>query len=77
MIVTAKDLRFKIASLFNHLVKGEEIIITFRGKPKAKLISYEEGEELQDNEELFGLWADRKLDVDEYVRSKRKDRSFE
>jgi prevent-host-death family protein len=39
MEVTAKDLRFKINMLFDVLNKGEDITITYRGKPKAKLIS--------------------------------------
>ena len=39
MTVTAKDLRFNISMLFDVLSKGEDITITYRGKPKAKLIS--------------------------------------
>ena len=42
MVVSAKDLRFKISMLFDVLTKGEEITITYRGKPKAKLVSFEE-----------------------------------
>jgi len=39
MTVTAKDLRFNVNMLFDVLSKGEDITITYRGKPKAKLIS--------------------------------------
>ena len=42
MVVSAKDLRFKISMLFDVLTKGEDITITYRGKPKAKLVSFEE-----------------------------------
>jgi antitoxin (DNA-binding transcriptional repressor) of toxin-antitoxin stability system len=37
MTVTAKDLRFKISMLFDMLNKGEDITVTYRGEPKAKL----------------------------------------
>ena len=40
MIATAKDLRFNISMLFNPLEKKEDIVITYRGKPKAKLIPF-------------------------------------
>jgi len=40
MIVTEKKLRFNISMLFDVLSKGEDIIITYRGKAKAKLIAY-------------------------------------
>ncbi len=42
MIATAKDLRFNIAMLFDMLSKGEDITITYRGKPKAKLVAVED-----------------------------------
>ena len=38
MIATAKDLRFNIAMLS----KGEDITLTYRGKPKAKLVAVED-----------------------------------
>ncbi|NEW60264.1 hypothetical protein GSY74_03120 [Sulfurovum sp. bin170] len=40
--VTATDLRFNISMLFDMLSKGEDILITYRGKAKAKLVSYVE-----------------------------------
>jgi antitoxin (DNA-binding transcriptional repressor) of toxin-antitoxin stability system len=42
MTVTAKDLQFNISMLFDLLSKGEEVLITYRGKAKAKLIPYSE-----------------------------------
>mgnify|MGYP004746443549 FL=1 len=39
MTVTAKDLRFNISMLFDVLSKGEDILITYRGKAKTKLIA--------------------------------------
>jgi len=76
MVVTAKDLRFNISMLFDLLEKKEEITITYRGKPKAKLIPHEKSEKIEDDT-LFGIWKDRDLDVDEYVRSQRKGREFD
>ena len=76
MIVSAKDLRFKISMLFDVLTKGEEITITYRGKPKAKLISFEEPGNDEKSDALFAMWKDREEDVDEIVRSMRQGRNF-
>jgi len=75
MIVTAKDLRFKINMLFDALSKGEDVTITYRGKPKAKLISAQKSDQKKDDS-LFGLWKDRDEDVESMVRSMRKGRNF-
>ncbi len=79
MVVTAKDLRFNISMLFDVLSKKENIIITYRNKPKAKLIPYEENEFTENKEnKLFGIWKDREslTDVDSYVRELRRGREF-
>ena len=77
MIVSAKDLRFKISMLFDALSKKEDIIITYRNKPKAKLIPYDGNSSSKEkSDELFGLWKDRDDDVEEMVRELRKGRSF-
>lgn len=77
MIVSAKDLRFKISMLFDVLTKGEDITITYRGKPKAKLVSIQDGNDEEKDNSLFGLWKDRDMDVDEYMREIRKGRNFD
>ena len=78
MTISAKDLRFKISMLFDLLSKKEEIIITFRNKPKAKLIPYEgSSNKKEKSDELFGLWKDRGEDVDTIVRELRKGRNFD
>ena len=53
------------------------MIITYRGKPCAKLIPYEELEKsvnLDKEEGLFGIWADRKNlnSVEDYLQNQRK-----
>jgi len=76
MKATAKDLRFHSKELLDTVNRGEEVIITFRGKPCAKLIPYREEKEKIIKNELFGIWKDNDSvqDVDEYVRNLRKGR---
>lgn len=77
MIATAKDLRFNISQLFDTLSKGEDIIITYRGKQKAKLISTEYSTTNEKKDDLiFGMWQDRDMSVDDTVRNLRKSRTF-
>jgi len=45
MKATAKDLRFNSKGLLDTVNRGEEIVITFRGKPCAKLVPYTENNE--------------------------------
>ena len=76
MKATAKDLRFHSKELLDTVNRGEEVVITFRGKPCAKLIPYREKKEVIAENELFGIWKDNDIvqDVDEYVRGLRKGR---
>ena len=76
MTVTAKDLRFNISMLFDLLSKGEEILITYRGKAKAKLISYTEPFNKPKTDIIFGMWSDKEESVDEMVRNMRRGRNF-
>ncbi len=76
MIISTKDLRFKISAIFKILSKGEKIIITYRGKAKAKLIPIEN--EKRNREDIaFGMWADKNDDVYKFVRKLRKSRKFD
>jgi prevent-host-death family protein len=76
MKATAKDLRFHSKELLETVNRGEEVVITFRGEPRAKLIPYTEEKEKVINNELFGIWKDKDdiQDVDEYVGEIRKGR---
>jgi prevent-host-death family protein len=77
MKATAKDLRFNAKSVLETVSRGEEVIITFRGKPCAKIIPYEEeGRKKTGKNELFGIWKDNEeiKKVDAYVRGLRKGR---
>jgi prevent-host-death family protein len=75
MKATAKDLRFHSKDLLDTVSRGEEVVITFRGKPCAKLIPFETGKKESRND-FFGIWKDdeRAKDVDKYVRELRKGR---
>ena len=76
MKATAKDLRFHAKELLDSVGRGEEVVITYRGRPCAKLVPYEEAGEKEAEDELFGMWRDRNdmEDVDAYVRRLRKGR---
>jgi prevent-host-death family protein len=77
MKATAKDLRFHSKELLDTVNRGEEVVITFRGKPRAKLVPYTEERERVRNNDLFGIWKDNEMiqDVNEYVRGLRKGRN--
>jgi len=76
MQATAKDLRFHSKELLDTVNRGEEVVITFRGRPCAKLVPYKEKNEENIQNQLFGIWkdSDRVRDVDEYIRGLRKGR---
>ncbi|MEA2103370.1 MAG: type II toxin-antitoxin system prevent-host-death family antitoxin [Candidatus Cloacimonadota bacterium] len=78
MKATAKDLRFHSKELINSVNRGEEVVITYRGKPCAKLVPYEElkNKNKKKKNELFGMWKDNDMieNVDEHVRNLRKGR---
>ena len=78
MKATAKDLRFHSKELLNTVNRGEEVVITFRGKPCAKLVPVQEvkNDFKSETNKLFGIWKDKdELEsVDNYVRNLRKGR---
>ena len=76
MRATAKDLRFNSKELIDSVKRGEEVVITFRGKPCAKLVPYQEIKKQTEKNEFFGIWQDNDMvkNVDEYVRSLREGR---
>ena len=74
MRATAKDLRFNVKELLDTIARGEEVIITYHGKPQAKLIPFEEDD--GDESELFGIWANHNESqgVNAYIQAIRKGR---
>ena len=76
MKATAKDLRFYSKELLETVKRGEEVIITYRGKPCAKLIEFEKTKKTETENELFGIWKDndKVKNVEDYVRDLKKGR---
>ena len=76
MKATAKDLRFHSKELIDSVNRGEDVVITFRGKPCAKLVPYQEMKKQTGKNELFGIWKDNDIvqNVEEHVRNLRKGR---
>jgi len=78
MKATAKDLRFHSKELLDTARRGEEVVITYRGKPYAKLVPVTGELDLTDNpgNHLFGMWADNsEVDrVEAFVDKTRESR---
>ncbi|MGZ8160643.1 MAG: type II toxin-antitoxin system Phd/YefM family antitoxin [Methylobacter sp.] len=58
MKATAKDLRIHLKGLLDAASKGEDVVITFREKPCAKLVPYEKTDKPVDRDnknDLFGI----------------------
>ncbi len=74
MQTTAKDLRFHTKELLETVTRGEEVIITYRGKATAKLVPIDSEEIYED--ELFGIWSNdaESVNVNQYLRELRKGR---
>ena len=78
MQVTSKDLRFHTKKILDTARRGEEVVITYHGKPYVKISTINESSpEIKDNK-FCGMWKDRKdmKDVQQYVRNLRKRREF-
>lgn len=77
MKATAKDLRFHSKEILDSVSRGEEVVITYRGKPHAKIVPINpEPHTIQEEHPLFGIWQnnDSFEDVEQYIREKRKGR---
>jgi prevent-host-death family protein len=75
MHASANDLRFHSKNLFKAVSRGEEVIITYRGKPCAKLTPLKESDKkLSQSDYLFGIWKDYYVtkDVTNYIRNLRE-----
>ena len=79
MKVTTKELRIQPGKIIGHVAKGQEITITYRGKPLAKIIPLNKEEKIsQQDGTIFGMWKDHPLEttVEAQVRELRKGRTF-
>lgn len=73
MKASAKDLRYKTKEIIAALERGEEVLLTYRGEEKARIIpvSKKTAKRCDRREEisLFGIWRgnEKVADVDAYV----------
>ncbi|HEX7004589.1 MAG TPA: type II toxin-antitoxin system prevent-host-death family antitoxin [Trueperaceae bacterium] len=79
MEVKAKELRSDTKRILDAVERGEEVIVTYRGKPRAKMTAIGvKKRSMPDfgNSPLFGMWSDHEAteNVVEYVDRLRKGR---
>jgi len=70
-----KDGSVSAGRLFRRCRTIKVVVITFRGKPFAKLVPYQEQKKKTGKNELFGMWKDNEAirNVDEHIRNLRKE----
>jgi antitoxin (DNA-binding transcriptional repressor) of toxin-antitoxin stability system len=76
---TTKDLRLHTAEILAAADRGEEVIITYRGRRRAVIRRWVETASERTpvaRNPAFGLWQDREGDVDEEVRRLRRRRDL-
>ena len=73
---TAKDLRQRTAALLDEVRRGQQVIITYRGKSVAILAPVEKAECKGFNSIGFGMWQDRKemRNVEKWLKDLREPR---
>lgn len=80
MEATTKDLRLHTRELLAAVNRGEQVDITYRGKPCARLVAWEEGapgSTRRGRNPAFGIWgADQETTVDDQVCILRRSRGF-
>ncbi len=78
MKVTTKELRIQPGKIIDQVSVVEEITVTYRGKPLAKIIPFKPSIDTTDESEIFGMWKNHKENepVEDYVRELRKGRTF-
>lgn len=79
MEMTAKALRNRVGEALACVDRGDSVVITYRGKPRARIVGFEsadQGNTKIEESAAFGMWADREdvRDVGEYVRRLRAPR---
>lgn len=79
MKATAKDLRYNLKGIMESVERGEEVLVTNRGRIKARIIPVAAaGQSKKEDNPFVGMWKDRTDvgDVETYVRALRKGRSL-
>lgn len=78
MQATSKDLRFHTKEILDTAQRGEEVIITYHGKPYVKITPVSQASTKDKDNAFCGMWKNRTdmYNVNEYVRKIRKGRQF-
>lgn len=78
MMVTTKELRIQLGKIIAQAARGQEITVTYRGEPVAKIVSFQSDAERGEESSVFGMWKDHDSEqsVEEHVRNVRKGRQF-
>ena len=76
MDVSAKELRTRIGEVLDCVERGEQVTVTYRGKPRARLVPIDDAEAKSSDsghDPAFGMWRDHdeKADVASYLRRLR------
>ena len=80
MKASAKDLRYKTKEIIAALERGEEVLLTYRGEEKAKIISVSKksykSRDRTEGSPLFGIWRgnEKVANVDAYLDKVRGGR---
>ena len=80
MEITIKQLRIEPGRIISQAANGQEITVTYRGKPRAKIVPIVSRKDIvseEHGEELFGIWKNREdtENVKQFARNLRKGRN--
>jgi len=76
MQVNAKELRLHLSEYLERAARGQNMEISMRGKPVARLTRIE-SRSSPEQDVLFGIWSDQnEIDVEQHVRDMRQGRQF-
>ncbi len=78
MQATSKDLRFHTKEILDTAKRGEEVIITYHGKPYVKITPILQSSPENKENSFCGMWKEREdvNNIEDYVRKLRKGRQF-
>ena len=78
MEVTTKELRIQPGKIIDQVSIGQEVTVTYRGKPLARIIPFQSPVNGTDETSVFGMWKNRSKEdsVEKQVRKIRKGRRF-
>ncbi len=78
MKATAKDLRYNLKGVMESVDRGEEVLITNRGRVKARIVPVGKKTGGDEPNPFVGMWKDRDgmEGVDAYVRELRRGRTL-